>query len=218
MDSNGYIYIADTENYRMQMFDSGGNFILEWEGSRETGAGNLGYPEDITVDDYGRAYINDHSTCAVYKYVFDRQPPIITINPFTGNSATTNRPQITGTAQDLVSVVLSVQYQIDSITDSWKNCNADDGVFDEKTEDFTCGIDEDLSEGNHTIYVRALDGYTNINFTQDGSETAVGEYDFIVELLADSGNEVYLFAFLGSVMVYGSAACILQKRRRVCRV
>lgn len=31
VDSSGYVYVADTQNYRIQKFDSSGNFKMTWE-------------------------------------------------------------------------------------------------------------------------------------------------------------------------------------------
>jgi uncharacterized repeat protein (TIGR03803 family) len=42
-------------------------------------------------------------------------------------------------------------------------CTADDGAFDETSEDFTCQIADSLSSGDHIIYVQATDSLGNIS-------------------------------------------------------
>jgi DNA-binding beta-propeller fold protein YncE len=54
--SSGYVYVADSENSRIQKFDNDGNFITKW-GSKGTGDGEFNYPYGITVDS---------SSCYVY--------------------------------------------------------------------------------------------------------------------------------------------------------
>ncbi len=48
VDDNGYVYVADTHNYRIQIFDSNGNFVLTLGGSNR--------PSGIVVDSNGYIY------------------------------------------------------------------------------------------------------------------------------------------------------------------
>lgn len=51
VDSEEYIYIADSCNKRIQKFDSEGNFITKW--------GGFEFPVTITTDSEGNVYVND---------------------------------------------------------------------------------------------------------------------------------------------------------------
>jgi len=58
VDLQGNIYVADTDNHRIQMLDGYGSFIRQWGG--EGGAdGRFSYPRGIAVDDGGRIYVAD---------------------------------------------------------------------------------------------------------------------------------------------------------------
>jgi len=49
----GNVYVADTNNNRIQMFDDYGKFIRTW-GSLGTANGQFNHPEGITVDKLGQ--------------------------------------------------------------------------------------------------------------------------------------------------------------------
>lgn len=67
------------------------------------------------------------------------------------NAAT---PTITGQAITTTASIQTVEYQVDSTSGSWTTCTAQDGTYDEQTEEFSCTTST-LLEGEHTIYVRA---------------------------------------------------------------
>src|SRR6476659_8111477 len=58
VDAAGMVYVADSENDRIQRFDESGAFLGEWGG---TGAcpGQLSTPEAIDVDASGNVYVAD---------------------------------------------------------------------------------------------------------------------------------------------------------------
>jgi PKD repeat protein len=58
VDLTGNIYVADTHNHRIQMFDSFGSFIREW-GGKGTAEGKFDTPIGIAVDESGNIYVAD---------------------------------------------------------------------------------------------------------------------------------------------------------------
>lgn len=58
IDSDGYIYVTDTGNNRVQKFTSAGVFVLEW-GSAGAGNGELDSPQGIAVSSDGTIYVAD---------------------------------------------------------------------------------------------------------------------------------------------------------------
>lgn len=70
-------------------------------------------------------------------------------------SVFTELPVFLGIAGDNAGLS-SVQYQVNSTNGAWVNCNAQDGMFDTTSENFTCEIDS-LADGFHTIYFRTVD-------------------------------------------------------------
>jgi len=65
-DSSGNVYVMESGNNRLQMFDSGGRFLSKWdnlnlgngEGYR-TDLGPLNHPIAVAVDRQGNVYMSD---------------------------------------------------------------------------------------------------------------------------------------------------------------
>jgi len=66
-DSSGNIYVADTYNNRIQVFDSSGAFLKVW-GQEGTDSGNLARPWDVAVDGEGSVYVADTYNHRVQKF------------------------------------------------------------------------------------------------------------------------------------------------------
>ena len=58
IDSKGNIFVADTNNHRIQNFDNNGNFITMW-GSEGTGDYQFIEPISIEVDSQDNIYVVD---------------------------------------------------------------------------------------------------------------------------------------------------------------
>jgi hypothetical protein len=67
IDSSGNVYVADTDNSRIQKFTSGGSFIAKW-GSGGSGDGQFYYPFGIAVDSSGNVYVADTYNHRVQKF------------------------------------------------------------------------------------------------------------------------------------------------------
>lgn len=100
---------------------------------------------------------------------YDADAPSISLTALSPDPNTDTTPTLSGTATDAAGTVSNVQYQMDATSGSWTACSADDGSFDEATETFTC-TPSALSDGSHTMYVRATD--SNSNTTSSGSESS----------------------------------------------
>lgn len=64
VDGSGRVYVADTWNHRVQVFDDGGAFVAKWgrlgQMSSASGGEDLFYgPRDLVVDDQGRLFVSD---------------------------------------------------------------------------------------------------------------------------------------------------------------
>lgn len=68
VDALGKVYVADTSNHRVQVFDSSGGFLTKW-GSLGSGAGQLIFPEDVAVSESGTVYVADRGNDRIQ--VFD---------------------------------------------------------------------------------------------------------------------------------------------------
>ena len=58
MDGQGNIYVADSNQDRIQKFDSGGNFLLKW-GTEGSGEAQFRSPTALAVDGAGNVYVAD---------------------------------------------------------------------------------------------------------------------------------------------------------------
>jgi len=58
VDASGNILVVDTNNHRIQMFNSSGLFIKSW-GSRGTGEGAFFMPSYVVTNSKGRIYVSD---------------------------------------------------------------------------------------------------------------------------------------------------------------
>ena len=109
----------------------------------------------------------------------DNQAPTISLTPLS-DPHSNSKPTLSGKAVDTVGYISSVQYQVDTTNLIWSNCTASDGSFTyEYEEDFNCKISTPLSEGTHTIYIRATDS--------NGHTTPLNEYS-LDTFLVDTTN------------------------------
>jgi uncharacterized delta-60 repeat protein len=70
IDSSGDIYVADSENNRIQKFTSDGTFLAKW-GTYGTGDGEFFKPAGIAVDGSGDIYVTDMGNHRVQKFTSD---------------------------------------------------------------------------------------------------------------------------------------------------
>jgi len=60
--NQGYVYVTDLNNDRIQKFDLSGNFILAWDSYGNEEWETLSHPRAITVDTSGNVYVSDYSS------------------------------------------------------------------------------------------------------------------------------------------------------------
>ena len=66
--SDGNVYVTDSQNHRVQKFDSNGGFLAKWgsEGTRKKG--KLYHPVGIAVDWKGRVYVADQANHRIQRF------------------------------------------------------------------------------------------------------------------------------------------------------
>ena len=94
----------------------------------------------------------------------DTTPPTVSITALSPDPTRDNTPTFTGTATDTQSNISSVEYKVDD--GSWTAATASDGAFDSLSEGYTFTTST-LSDGAHTVYVRATDAYANTTAEAD---------------------------------------------------
>ena len=67
MDGNGYVYVADSGNSRIQKFTSYGYYLGQW-GSMGGGDGQFDYPYGVACDNAGNVYVADTADCLVQEF------------------------------------------------------------------------------------------------------------------------------------------------------
>gem|GEM_PF-727003 len=188
LDSNGNILISDYTKRNLQKFNTNGNFISKW-GSSGYGNGQFISPIYLEFDQAGNLFVVDSSLHIIQKYIFDLVAPAITINTIPNNLTNQSSPIITGTVIDDFTNITAIEYQLDSIANSWQSCSLADGNMDSISENFNC-ILSNAPDGNHFIYIRSSDSKTNIN-----TEENYGEYSFVKDttppqLSIESANNI----------------------------
>jgi len=101
---------------------------------------------------------------------FDAVAPSIALTALAPDPNSDNTPTLTGTASDVTGNVTAVEFQMDGTGGSWTACTADDSSFNSPTEVFTCTVTDPLTDGTHTMNVRASD--SNGNTAADGAVTS----------------------------------------------
>jgi len=61
VDADGYVYVADHDNHRIQKFTSKGSFVLQW-GTRGGFPGQLVFPTGLAVSSSGLIYVTDDAS------------------------------------------------------------------------------------------------------------------------------------------------------------
>ncbi|MFH1961832.1 MAG: right-handed parallel beta-helix repeat-containing protein [bacterium] len=70
VDTSGNVFVADSNNNRIQKFDSDGTFITKW-GSSGSGDGQFSYPCGVAVDTSGNVFVADYSNNRIQKFTPD---------------------------------------------------------------------------------------------------------------------------------------------------
>ena len=67
VDALGAVYVADTDNNRVQKFAADGTYLLSW-GAKGSGAGQLTSPWGIAIDASGTVFVSEAGNARVQKF------------------------------------------------------------------------------------------------------------------------------------------------------
>lgn len=67
VDAQGNVYVADSGNHRVQVFDAAGQFVASWEG----GDGEFVQPSAVACDEKGYVLVLDSATGWIYRFMKD---------------------------------------------------------------------------------------------------------------------------------------------------
>jgi hypothetical protein len=122
-------------------------------------------------------------------FTIDTGIPTVSVTAISPDPGTDTTPTISGTATDTGGTISNVQFQVDSTSGSWSNCTASDGSFNSSSESFSCTTSA-LSDGSHTIYVRAVDNASN-NSSNASDSFTVDTTNPVSFDLDSPGNDSY---------------------------
>lgn len=147
VDAQGYVYVVDRSNGRIQKFDSSGKFLTKW-GKNGKGDGEFNIPESIAIGPSGKLYVADYGN--------DR---IQVLNSSTGELIT--KWAVPGPLQ--IAVDSLERIYVSSYSQTIKVFNSTGGL-QETFEDFSCvggiAFDDDgrvyvVDREESTVYVFA---------------------------------------------------------------
>lgn len=104
VDRAGNVYVAETINHRVQVFDSNGRFQRKW-GSEGSGNGQFDRPRYVAVDGAWNVYVSDSGNHRVQVFAPVRPSPSTPVPISTPSPASTPTP---GTFEELSSVEKSL--------------------------------------------------------------------------------------------------------------
>ncbi|MFQ6013926.1 MAG: flippase activity-associated protein Agl23 [Anaerolineae bacterium] len=90
LDGEGNIYVVDSGNHRIQVFDAKGRFLAQW-GSQGEAPGQFQEPWGIAVDDQGHIYVTDTWNHRIQ--VFDQESKFVTLWGTFGDSGGSAKDQ-----------------------------------------------------------------------------------------------------------------------------
>ena len=67
VDSSGNVFVADTNNHRIQKFDSWGNLVAKW-GSEGSGDGQFNLPTGIALDSSANVFVTEYVNHRIQKF------------------------------------------------------------------------------------------------------------------------------------------------------
>jgi sugar lactone lactonase YvrE len=190
IDSSGNVYVADSDNHRIQKFTADGTFITKWD-SYGTGDGQFSYPQGIAVDSSDNVYV---AGSRIQKFTADGT--FIT-KWFTADGQLSFPLSIAVDSSGNVYVADTYYSRIQKFTadgtfiTEWGSEGTADGQFS-----YPQGIAVD-SSGN--VYVADSDNHRIQKFdssgtfiTKWGSEgTADGQFSYPFSIAIDSSDNVY---------------------------
>ena len=141
--SSDNVIVVDPTNNRVQKFRPIGTFITEW-GTAGSGNGQFTLPSGVAISSADEVYVVDSGNSRVERFhETDTSAPDTTID--SGPSGTTNA-NVSFTFSASESPLLGFECKLDSA--EWEACGASKSY-------------SNLSEGSHTVEVRAVDAAGN---------------------------------------------------------
>jgi len=216
VDGSGNVYVADTDNDRIQKFSSNGTFLTKW-GSSGTGDGQFKSPRGIAIDGSDNVYVSDEQNCRIQK--FSSNGTFLTKwgSSGSGDGQFQFPDGIAIDSSGNVYVADGANYRIQKFSSDgsflakWGSYGSGDGQFKDPT-----GI---AIDGSGNVYV--ADGYYNDRiqkFSSNGTFlTKWGSYDPTGIAIDGSGNVYVADTYYSRIQKFSSNGTLLaQWETSVC--
>jgi len=189
-DSEGYVYVVDSRNHRIQKFTADGTYLTQW-GSAGSGDGQFDWPNNIALDGVDNIYVLDRGNDRIQKFTTDgtylMQWNIFDTYSGWQNIAVdkiNNYVYVTNLYEDSVQ-----KFTTDgTYLTQWGSSGSGDGQFD-----FPTGIDVDdegnvyvMDSGNDRIQKFSADGTYLMQWGSSGSGN--GQFNGPYDVAIDTAN------------------------------
>jgi hypothetical protein len=197
VDNSGTVYMVDSENARVQVFNSSGQFLLQW-GRLGGEPGQFSLPNGVSVDQRGNVYVADSGNNRIQKFTSNGTWLASWGSFGTGNSQFDYLRGLSTDSSGNVYVVDHGNHRIQKFNSSgvwltsWGGLGTANGQFD-----YPSGVSVD-SSGN--VYVADSLNHRIQKFTSGGvwlaswgsSGSSDGQFDVPVGVSVDSSGNVYV--------------------------
>jgi DNA-binding beta-propeller fold protein YncE len=217
-DASGNVYVGDSDNHRVQKFDSNGTFITEW-GTNGSGNGEFQGPYGIAVDASGNnVYVVDRINQRVQK--FDSNGTFITEwgTNGSGNGEFTNPAGVAVDALGNVYVVDTGNHRVQVFDSSgtfitkWGTNGFGDGEFDTPVGIVVDALGNVYVADHYNHRVQVFDSSGTFITKWGVSGTNDGEFNLPSDIVLDAAGNVYVTDLLNHrVQVFDSSGTFITK-------
>ncbi len=196
-DSNGYIYVADTQNHLIQKFTENGQFVVNW-GKKGTGEREFDQPHSLTSDSRDFVYVSDLNNNRIQKFTSDGTFVMQWGSKGTGDGEFDQPHGMASDSSDFIYVADTGNHRIQKFTSDgvfvarWGSKGSGTGLFD-----YPDGLAVDM---NNFIYVADRDNNRIQKFSGNGKfmlqwgirGTEPGKFNRPRGIAADKDGFVYV--------------------------
>jgi sugar lactone lactonase YvrE len=194
---DGNIYVADSENHRIQVFTPEGEFVATW-GSYGSGPGQFDVPQGIAIDADGMVYVSDRNNSRVQKFTPDGKFVLAWGRPGSGNGEFAEPRNLAVDTDANVYVADSQNHRIQKFSSNgqfvtaWGGQGSGNGQFNYATGVAVSanGIVYACDADNNRIQIFSTDGeYAGQWGSQGGGP---GQFDRPYSVSVDAQGNVYV--------------------------
>ncbi|KQO17770.1 hypothetical protein ASF12_03655 [Paenibacillus sp. Leaf72] len=212
VDLNGNVYVADTDNHRIQKLDVSTNTWSEWKrsgGGSGTSLGEFNFPRGVAVDEGGNVYVADSRNNRIQKLDFSSVPSgewkLIGGSLGSGVGQFKNLSDVTLDHSGNIYVADTGNHRIQKLdvsTNSWNEWKKSGGGLGSQLGEFRSpfgvAVDESgdvyvADSENHRIQKldRLADSWSNWGYMGAVAGDGLGEFDGVTGIAIDDEGDVY---------------------------